>query len=270
MSEFDKQEDIRISVENVKTTIRKMTNWKAPGPDFVQGYWFKRFSTLHSRLIEDLQTCIVEGDVPTWMTKRRITFIQKDPEKGNAANNYSPIACLPLMWKLLTSILAEKIYAHLSEKNVPPDEQKGCRKDSRGTKYQLLIDKQVLKHCKNHQHNLAVGWIDYKKAYYMVSHRWLIEAMKMVEIADNIANLFENSKETWRTELIAYNESLGEVDIKRGIFQGDSFSPLLFVVVLIPLSIILSETDLGYVTSRNQKLNHLFFMDNLKLYANSE
>ena len=92
----------------------------------------------------------------------------------------------------------------------------------------------------------------------------------MVGIADNIVNLFENSKETWRTELIACNESLGEVDIRRGIFQGDSFSPLLFVVVLIPLSIILNKTDLGYVTSRNQKLNHLLFMDDLKLYAKSE
>ena len=44
-------------------------------------------------------------------------------EKGNASNNYCPIACLPLMWKLLTSILAEKVYVHLFEKNVEPDEQ---------------------------------------------------------------------------------------------------------------------------------------------------
>ena len=129
-SEFDKQEDIGISVKNVKTAIRKMNNWKAPGPDCIQGYWFKRFSTLHSRLTEHLQTCVVEGNVPTWMTKGRTTSIKKDPEKGNGANNYRPIACLPLMWKLLTSILAEKVYAHLSEKNVLPDEQKGCRKDS--------------------------------------------------------------------------------------------------------------------------------------------
>ena len=64
LSEIDKQEDIRISVENVKTAIRKMTNWKVPGPDCVQGYWFKRFSSLHSRLTEHLQTCVVVGDVP--------------------------------------------------------------------------------------------------------------------------------------------------------------------------------------------------------------
>ena len=70
--------------------------------------------------------------------------------------------------------------------------------------------------------------------------------------------------------MIACNESLGEVDIRRGIFQGDSFSPLLFVVVLIALSIILNKTDLEYETSRNQKLNHLLFMDDLKLYAKSE
>ena len=36
--EFEKQEDIRISVKNMKTTIRKMTSWRVPGADCVQGY----------------------------------------------------------------------------------------------------------------------------------------------------------------------------------------------------------------------------------------
>ena len=105
------------------------------------------------------------------MTKGKTTLIQKDPEKVNAANNCSPIASVPLMWKLLTSVLAEKVYLHLSEKNVLRDQQKGFRKDSRGTKEQLLIDEQILKHCKKHQSNLAMGWIDYKMAYDMVPHR---------------------------------------------------------------------------------------------------
>ena len=63
----------------------------------------------------------------------------------------------------------------------------------------------------------------------------MIEAMKVVGITDNIVNLFQKSKETWRTGLTACNESLGEVDIRRGIFQGDSSSLLLFVVVEITL-----------------------------------
>ena len=64
LSKIEKQEDIRISVENVNTDIRKMTNWKLFGPDCVQGCCFKRFSTLHSRLTEHLQTCVVVDNVP--------------------------------------------------------------------------------------------------------------------------------------------------------------------------------------------------------------
>ena len=104
----------------------------------------------------------------------------------------------------------------------------------------------------------------------MVPHHWMIEAIKMVGITNNIMNLFESSKETWRTELITCKETLGEVDIRRGIFQGDSFSPFLFLVVLIPISIILNEIDLRYVTRQNQKLNYLLFMDDLKQYPKSE
>ena len=58
-----------------------------------------------------------------------------------------------------------------------------------------MIDKQILKHCKKHQRNLATGWIDYKKASDIVPHRWMIEAMKMVGIADNVEKLFENRRE---------------------------------------------------------------------------
>ena len=75
--------------------------------------------------------------------------------------NYRPITCLPLMWKLLTGILGDEIYQHLEERNLFPDEQKGCRRRSRGTKDQLMIDKMVLRNCKRRMTNLCVAWIDY-------------------------------------------------------------------------------------------------------------
>ena len=112
-----------------------------------------------------------------------------------------------------------------------------------------MTGKQILRQCKKLQRSLAMGWIDYKKTDDMVLNGRIIEAMKMVEITDNIVNLFENNKETRRTEPTACNESIWEVDIKRVIFRGDSFSPLLFIIVLISLAIIYNETDPGYVTS---------------------
>ena len=71
--------------------------------------------------------------------------------------------------------------------------------------------------------------------------------------------------------LCAGNSELGEVDIKRGIFQGDSLSPLLFLLALIGLSLVLRKTKAAYEFSGSkEKINHLLFMDDLKLYSRNE
>ena len=70
--------------------------------------------------------------------------------------------------KLFSGVLSEKIYDHLEAEQLFPEEQKGCRKGSRGTKEHLLVDKMVMGNCKRRKTNLA--WIDYKKAYDMVPH----------------------------------------------------------------------------------------------------
>lgn len=63
--------------------------------------------------------------------------------------------------------LAEKIYMHLAEKDLLVDDQKGCRKASRGTKDQLLINKAIFKNGRRPL-TLSMAWIDYHKAYDMV------------------------------------------------------------------------------------------------------
>ena len=103
------QEDINITMEDIRTGVSKMANWKAAGPDLVQGFWFKKLAGLHCRLKECLQDCVFQGNVPEWMVRGRTVLIQKDPAKGAHASNYRPITCLPMMWKLLTGIMGEKL-----------------------------------------------------------------------------------------------------------------------------------------------------------------
>ena len=266
-----KMDKMEIRVQDVVAGIRRMSNWKAPGPDGVRGFWFKKFPSLHQAMADGLQDCLDEGGVPEWMVKGRTVLIQKDPAKGTVASNYRPIACLPLMWKLLTGIFAERIYDHLKDNNLLPVEQKGCRKQSRGTKDQLLIDKAVLKEVKRKRRCLSMAWLDYKKAYDMVPHSWLLEVMGMMGVAENVEGLMRESMGKWQTVLAADGKELGEVKIRRGIFQGDSLSPLLFVMVMTPLSILLKEEERGYEFGEQKRLiNHLLFMDDLKLYAKTE
>ena len=64
------------------------------------------------------------------------------------------------------------------------------------------------------------------------------------------------------------------MQIRRGIFQGDSLSPLIFCMVLNPLSKELNRTGYGYrmttghgETANRQLISHLLYMDDLKLYG---
>ena len=69
--------------------------------------------------------------------------------------------------------------------------------------------------------------------------------MEMVGLDGNITGFIKQSMNKWRTNLYADGRLLGSVPIRRGIFQGDSFSPLLFVIALLPLMHILRETGMG-------------------------
>ena len=72
-------------------------------------------------------------------------------------------------------------------------------------------------------------------------------------------------------ELTAGGRSFSKSKIQRGIFQGDALSPLLFVIAMMPLSRLLRKCTAGYKLSRSQeKVNHLMYMDDIKLFAKNE
>lgn len=99
------------------------------------------------------------------MTKGRTCLIPKNEKKGNEISHFRPIMCLPIIWKVFIVILAEQVYGHMNSEKLLPDEQKGCRRQSKGTKGLLMIDKMVKKDCKRRMTNISVAWVDYTKAY---------------------------------------------------------------------------------------------------------
>ena len=77
--------------------------------------------------------------------------------------------------------------------------------------------------------------------------------------------------QTWRVELAAGGRSLAETKIQRGIFRGDALSPLLFLKAMMSLNHILRKCIAGYKLCRSlEKINHLMYMDDIKLFAKNE
>ena len=128
----------------------------------------------------------------------------------------------------------------------------------------------VLNDCKKRHNDLEMAWIDCKKAYDMIPHSWILESLGLVQVSKNIVEFIRKSMKNLSTNLTSCGEYLANVHIRRGIFQGDSQSSLLFVICMIPLTQILRKVKSGYTLKNEEKLNHLLFMDNLKIFVKSK
>ena len=146
----------------------------------------------------------------------------------------------------MTGLISEHLYRFLEEEKILPEEQKGCKRNNRGTKDQLLSDKAVLRDSKRRSTNLAMAWIDCRKSCDMIPHSWINECCEVFGVAENTKDFLANSMNKWKLELASNGVFLGNVEIRRGIFQGDSLSPLLFVLCMVSLSSILRKVKFHY------------------------
>ena len=110
---FEERPESEIHIDSLRSILRKMPNWKSQSHDGIHGYWFKKITSIHERMAQQLNKCLQEANIPEWMTKGKSTLIQKDTRKGTIPSNYRPITCLPIMWKILTAQIKEDIYYSL-------------------------------------------------------------------------------------------------------------------------------------------------------------
>ncbi|CAK1593322.1 unnamed protein product [Parnassius mnemosyne] len=265
---------ISITAEDVYSITRRLHNWKSPGPDGIHNFWLKWITSSHVRLAAQIQEAIECCELPRLLTTGITHLLYKN---GNTTEpkNYRPITCLSTVYKLITAILNNKIYKHLENNNILSTAQNGCRKGSRGCKELLLIDTAICRQVFRNRKNMSAAWVDYKKAYDSVPHSWLKRVLEIYKIDDKICKFLSKLMGQWNTILNLpgkwQSSSIDSINIKRGIFQGDSLSPTWFCLALNPLSTVIEESGLGFrFRKENSPISHLLYMDDLKLFTSKE
>jgi hypothetical protein len=120
-----------------------------------------------------------------------------------------------------------------------------------------------------------MAWIDYQKAFYSVPHSCIIKSLELIEINNKVVSFVKKVMPHWRTRMCLHAEQklikTEHIKIDCGIFQGDSLSPLLFCICLIPLTEQWNRLNTEYEEHTTKtKISHLLYMDYLKLIAKSE
>ena len=76
--------------------------------------------------------------------------------------------------------------------------------------------------------NVAMAWIDNKKAYDMILKTWIIKCLKMSKISEEAMNLILKAMENLRVEVMAVGQTLVKVETtkERKIFNHENMGVL--------------------------------------------
>ena len=76
-----KQANLSVTTERLRKQANKLSNWKSPGPDGVQGYWIKNVKSLHVKMSAMFNECLTSGDVPPDERKNCPYYQRQDQKK---------------------------------------------------------------------------------------------------------------------------------------------------------------------------------------------
>ena len=138
-----------------------------------------------------------------------------------------------------------------------------CQNNTPLTKHQVTIKAKFKKWYRNKNHvtlNVKLAELKHELKVTLIPNKILIVIQNIMDLWATKVNLFTNNTSI-KTNTINYIT---------GIPQGDSLSLMLFLWSVNPLSFLLSLL-LGYnitkTNNKKQKLTHLFFVDDLKIFA---
>jgi hypothetical protein len=210
-------------------------NKRAPGPDGLPNELLKHLPESVTDMLQQLfrMQLAIGRTCPSWKHSHTRLF----HKKGDNATlgNFRPIGLQNTLYKLWTSCLTDILSRYCQATGILSDCQSGFL-PGRNCLQQILALQTCIEDARRHNKNLYVAYIDFTNAFGSVNHTKLAHTLSILgvpqQMIDVVGNLYDGA--TTSLKILPYGTTQ-PIPIKRGTIQGDSLSPLLFLLYLEPL-----------------------------------
>jgi len=208
----------------------------------------------------------------TWKTAK-LSVIFKNGDTENP-KNYRPITIIPVLAKLFSTILYQRIQHQIEE--CLTEEQYGFRK-GRGCSDAVHIVRTVIEKSAEWGEELWIAALDVEKAFDRVHHSSLFNALLDGGIDPAVTASLRRLYLDMRAYVVLWpGAESRHFGIDRGVRQGDPLSPLLFNLVINRVLEDVSPTwrkrcygsNVGE-TVQGHRITHVMFADDMTLMARS-
>ena len=148
-----------------------------------------------------------------------------------------------------------------------PREQAGFRKGFATTDHLHTIN-QIIEKSNKFNLPLCIAYIDYEKAFDSVEHNVIFQALRHIGINETYINIIEDIYNEAEAKVHIEKQESEEINILRGVRQGDSISPKLFTAAIQEV-FKNSDLELRGLDIDGERLTDLRFADDIALTTNN-
>ena len=277
---FLKAEDISklerpVIDEEILAALHSLKPYKASGPDELHAGFFPRFWLIVGNSVKsEVKQSFCIGKVPAYLNKMLITLIPKcnSPE---TLNNYRPIGLCNTVYKVITKLIVTRLRPAL--KYLVSPLQTVFVPKRKGVDNAIIV--QELIHSisnKRGREGIMVIKIDLGKAYDHLEWSFIKDTLTLFKFLSHLISLIMSCVSSSSISILFNGGALDSFQPSRGLRQGDSLSPYLFIMCMEILGALITDKckdnlwDPISASKGGLPFSHLFFADDLVLFAKAD
>jgi ribonuclease HI len=230
---------------NYDYCVRHLANNKAPGPDGIPNEllrWLPEdvHTAIHGLLAQMYRTAYIPQE---WCESVTVLLHKKgDPLDPS---NYRPIGLCNTIYNLYSALLTKVLQDFAQQHDIFTASQEGFR-PYRNTVRQAHNLVSVYEDAALHKSNVTAMYVDFSMAFNTVDHGRLLQTMDLLGFPPQAARVVASLYSSAATSIKIPAGQTPPIPVQRGTVQGDTLSPLLFLIFIEPLLRWLQTGGRGY------------------------
>ncbi|GJV12047.1 putative RNA-directed DNA polymerase, eukaryota, reverse transcriptase zinc-binding domain protein [Tanacetum coccineum] len=259
-----------VTEEEIRSAVWDCGSQKALGPD---GFSFLFLKTYWEILKEDVAKavrCVFDSFImPKGVNSSFITLIPKIANPIHI-NDFCPISLIGMQYKIIAKILANRISKVIHK--VVSEEQSAFISGRQILDGPIMLT-ELMSWYKKKKKSIMLFKVDFEKAYDTISWKFLDHMLLSLGFGSKWRRWIQVCLYSARSSVVVNGSPTSEFSIKRGLRQGDSLSPFLFIIIMEGLHIILQNAVCSglihgtVIGNFGHKLSHLFYADDVVIIS---
>lgn len=226
---------------DVRRILQRKSSNSAPGPDGLCYGMLKKLHCTH-HFMATLFSKILVGGIPqsSW-TLSKIVLLHKQGYTS-IPGNFRMIALSSVVGKIYHQILAERFEHYVrNNKLIDCRFQKAFVQGISGCTDHNVIVHEIIRHAKSNSRTAHISWFDLEDAFGSVQHDLIFLMLARLNVPEAIQHYIKNLYSSLSGRAVTKDWTSKEFGFKKGIFQGDPLSPLIFILCFDPIVQFLNQ-----------------------------